>query len=247
MESSRVEPGQAQVFSLSSECSQKARIVVCGYFQKRCISSLRCHWLRVKLRLIRCRECCYLWPPTRAGRSRLGMCRRLSSMLDCMATGTRIWMDRNLYEATESYWETRFASGRKNLEVEKALYGLRASPLAWEVKRDNSLAQLQWAVEGYWYGLTPAKGNPHLWAVVRLDAENGLKPAKGQQSMNAGTLTRSIGIQTEGQDKPMELMGGLVCGWLTVGCRKCTWDPWLLSFPCFRPFSGQICLKQRKC
>ena len=52
-------------------------------------------------------------------------------------------------------------------KLKKALYGLRTSPLAWEVERDNSLAELQWEIDGSWYGLTPAKGNPCLWAVVR--------------------------------------------------------------------------------
>ena len=94
-------------------------------------------------------------------------------------------------------------------KLKKALYGLRTSPLAWEVERDNSLAELQWEIDGSWYGLTPAKGNPCLWAVVQLQAEKG--PAS-QATRHGGKslLTRSIGVQTEGQDKPLELLGGLV-------------------------------------
>ena len=76
--------------------------------------------------------------------------------------------------------------------------------MAWEVERDNSLAQLQWEVDGAWYGLTPAKGKPCLWAVVRLHAENGFSPEKGKGG-ESRKATRSIGIQTEGQDKPVEL------------------------------------------
>ena len=58
-------------------------------------------------------------------------------------------------------------------KLKKALYGLRTFPLAWEVERDNSLAELQWEIDGSWYGLTPAKGNPCLWAVVQPQAEKG--------------------------------------------------------------------------
>ena len=61
-------------------------------------------------------------------------------------------------------------------KLKKALYGLRTSPLAWEVERDNTLAQLQWEIEDRWYGLVPAKGNPCLWAIVELDAENSFVP-----------------------------------------------------------------------
>ena len=61
-------------------------------------------------------------------------------------------------------------------KLKKALYGLRTSLLAWEVERDNTLAQLQWEVEERWYGLVPAKGNPCLWAIVELDAENNYVP-----------------------------------------------------------------------
>ena len=94
-------------------------------------------------------------------------------------------------------------------KLKKALYGLRTSPLAWEMERDNSLAQLQLEVDGAWYGLTPAKGNPCLWAVVRLHAKNNLLPEKGQEGTDRKSA-RSIGIQTEGEDKLVELLGGLV-------------------------------------
>ena len=94
-------------------------------------------------------------------------------------------------------------------KLKKALYGLRTSPLAWDVERDNSLAQLQWEIDGAWYGLTPAKGNPCLWAVIRLHAEKGPSPEKDEKGRSC-QFTRSIGIQTEGQDKPTELLGGLV-------------------------------------
>ena len=100
------------------------------------------------------------------------------------------------------------------------LYGLRTSPLAWEVERDHTLAQLQWEVEDRWYGLTPAKGNPCLWAFVELDAENettGIAASSTAQSSEptkeqppTATKLRSIGIQTEGQERPVKLLGGLV-------------------------------------
>ena len=64
-------------------------------------------------------------------------------------------------------------------------------------------------VFGRLHGLTPAKGNPCLWAVVRLHAENVLSPEKGK-NVESRKAMRSIGIQTEGQDKPVELLGGLV-------------------------------------
>ena len=79
----------------------------------------------------------------------------------------------------------------------------------WEVERDNSLAELQWEIDGSWYGLTPAKGNPCLWAVVQLQAEKGPAPKAGRQRTTSQP-TRSIGVQTEGQDAPLELLGGLV-------------------------------------
>ena len=91
----------------------------------------------------------------------------------------------------------------------KALYGLRTSPLAWEVEQDNSLAELQWNIDGSWYGLTPAKGNPCLWAVVQLQAEKGPTSQATRQGKESSS-TRSIGVQTECQDKPLELLGGLV-------------------------------------
>ena len=94
-------------------------------------------------------------------------------------------------------------------KLKKALYGLRTSPLAWEVERDNSLAELQWKVGDSWYGLTPAKGNPCLWAVVQLSAEEGPATKAGRHRVKPAQI-RSIGIQTEGQDKPLELMGGVV-------------------------------------
>ena len=105
--------------------------------------------------------------------------------------------------------------------MKKALYGLRTSPLAWEVERDNTLAQLQWEVEERWYGLVPAKGNPCLWAIVELDAENHYVPcvasasAQSQSANEPGQPSkamkcRTIGIQTEGQEKPVRLLGGLV-------------------------------------
>ena len=82
-------------------------------------------------------------------------------------------------------------------KLKKALYGLRTSPLAWEVERDNSLAELQWEIDGSWYGLT------------RLSAEEGPATKAGRQGAKP-TQTRSIGIQTEGQDKPLDLLGGVV-------------------------------------
>ena len=94
-------------------------------------------------------------------------------------------------------------------KLKKALYGLRTSPLAWEVERDNSLAELQWEINGSWYGLTPAKGNPCLWAVVRLSPEKGPVSRAGRQGTKS-SQTRSIGVQTEGQDKPLDLLGGVV-------------------------------------
>ena len=94
-------------------------------------------------------------------------------------------------------------------KLKKALYGLRTSPLAGEVERDNSLAELQWEIDGSWYGLTPAKGNPCLWAVVRLLAEEGPATKAGRQGAKP-TTARSIGVQTEGQNKPLDLLGGVV-------------------------------------
>ena len=94
-------------------------------------------------------------------------------------------------------------------KLKKALYGLRTSPLAWEVERDNSLAELQWEIDGIWYGLTPAKGNPCLWAVVQLLAEEGPATKAGRQGARP-TTARSIGVQTEGQDRPLDLLGGVV-------------------------------------
>ena len=106
-------------------------------------------------------------------------------------------------------------------KLKKALYGLRTSPLAWEVERDNTLAQLQWEVEDRWYGLVPAKGNPCLWAIIELDAENHDVPYVANASARPQTADehgepqmakkcRTIGIQTEGQEKPVRLLGGLV-------------------------------------
>ena len=106
-------------------------------------------------------------------------------------------------------------------KLKKALYGLRTSPLAWEVERENTLAQLQWEVEERWYGLVPAKGNPCLWAIVELDAENHYVPCVDSASAQPQTAKefgqpsmakkcRTIGIQTEGQEKPVRLLGGLV-------------------------------------
>ena len=106
-------------------------------------------------------------------------------------------------------------------KLKKALYGLRTSPLAWEVERDNTLAQLQWEVEERWYGLVPAKGNPCLWAIIELDAENHYVPYVASASAQSQTAKehgepsmakkcRTIGIQTEGQEKPVRLLGGLV-------------------------------------
>ena len=77
------------------------------------------------------------------------------------------------------------------------------------MERDNSLAELQWEIDGSWYGLTPAKGNPCLWAVVKLRAERGPVSTAGRQGVRT-SQTRSVGVQTEGQDTPLELLGGVV-------------------------------------
>ena len=42
-------------------------------------------------------------------------------------------------------------------KLKKALCGLRTSPLAWEVERDNSLAQLQWDVNLMEHGVVLLK------------------------------------------------------------------------------------------
>ena len=83
-------------------------------------------------------------------------------------------------------------------KLKKALYGLRTSPLAWEVERDNSLAELQWEIDGSWHGLTPAKGNPCLWAVAQLQAEKGPMPQATVKGEDCSS-TRSIGVQAECQ------------------------------------------------
>ena len=67
----------------------------------------------------------------------------------------------------------------------------------------------KWEIDGTWYGLTPAKGNPCLWAVVQLLAEEGPATKAGRQGAKPITA-RSIGVQTEGQDKPLDLLGGVV-------------------------------------
>ena len=98
-------------------------------------------------------------------------------------------------------------------KLKKALYGLRTSPLAWEVERDNSLAELQWESNGMWYGLTPAKGNPCLWAVVQLMAEEGPATKAGRQGAKP-TAARSIGVSDRGSGQTTGLTGwcGDVCG-----------------------------------
>ena len=59
-----------------------------------------------------------------------------------------------------------------------------------------------------------------MWAIVELDAVNGTmpvvagsqtpssEPAKGHPQ--TATKSRSKGIQTEGQERPLKLLGGLV-------------------------------------
>ena len=85
-------------------------------------------------------------------------------------------------------------------------------------ERDNTLAQLQWEVEERWYGLVPAKGNPCLWAIIELDTENKYVPRVAKASVQdrdpseheqppTATKYRSIGIQTEGREKPVCLLG----------------------------------------
>ena len=53
-------------------------------------------------------------------------------------------------------------------KIKKASYVLRASPIAWETERDNTLRSLKWTHEEIDYRLLPCQGSPCLWTVVPI-------------------------------------------------------------------------------
>ena len=53
-------------------------------------------------------------------------------------------------------------------QIKKALYGLRASPIAWETEKDNTLKSLMWVHDESEYRLLPCHGSPCLWTVVPI-------------------------------------------------------------------------------
>ena len=55
-------------------------------------------------------------------------------------------------------------------KIKRALYGLRASPIAWETERDTTLKGLTWSHEETEYKLLPCPGSPCLWTVIPLRA-----------------------------------------------------------------------------
>ena len=68
------------------------------------------------------------------------------------------------------------------------------------------MSQLQWEIDQKWYGLSPAKGNPCLWAVVHLVAEAAPPSRKGSDLGKKGGGCR-FSVQPH---KPLELLGGFV-------------------------------------
>ena len=139
---------------------------------------------------------------------KLGMCPLLSCMRNCIEIVTLTCManistcDHQRSLTNLSYWK-----------LKKALYGLRTSPLAWELERDNTLAQLQWGIRGRWYGLSPAKENPCLWEVVQLDAEVPLPTRKGSANRIPERVER----------REFERTGVLCSHWIPLELQRGRW------------------------
>ena len=66
--------------------------------------------------------------------------------------------------------ETKVVEDGVVWKIKRALYGLRASPIAWETEQDNTLKSLTWSHEETEYKLLPCPGSPCLWTVIPLRA-----------------------------------------------------------------------------
>ena len=102
-----------------------------------------------------------------------------------------------IYDTTKSHRKAGAPPGRDDLEAQKGALWTANFPVGMGRGKDNSLAQLQWEIERTWYGLSPAKGNPCLWAVVQLDAE-----ATELNSTRKGHTQGEIELQTDATQSP---------------------------------------------
>ena len=64
--------------------------------------------------------------------------------------------------------ETKVVDDGVVWKIKKALYGLRTSPIAWEMERDNTLKSLTWVHDETEYRLLPCHGSPCLWTVIPI-------------------------------------------------------------------------------
>ena len=84
--------------------------------------------------------------------------------------------------------ETKVVAEGVVWKIKKALYGLRTSPIAWEIERDNTLKQLKWEHEDVPYRLLPCKGSPCLWTVVPIHPGEEPSVKSSQEEMTRGVV-----------------------------------------------------------
>ena len=78
------------------------------------------------------------------------------------------------------------------MEDQKALYGLRTSPIAWETERDTTLKNLQCVLEDESYRLLPCKGSPCLWTVVHLRPGEDPSVKSSSEELTRGVVTTYV-------------------------------------------------------
>ena len=73
-------------------------------------------------------------------------------------------------------------------EIEKALYGLRTSPIAWETERNNTLQSLTWIHDKMECRLLPCPGSPCLCSVISFRPGDDLHVKASRSEFTQGIV-----------------------------------------------------------
>ena len=77
-------------------------------------------------------------------------------------------------------------------KIKKALYGLRASPIAWETERDNPLKSLTWSHDETEFRLLPCPASPCLWTVIPLRPGEDPSVKTSKEELTRGVVTTYV-------------------------------------------------------